>query len=25
VPLGYQPGYIDPRGRVFELSFRKRF
>ncbi len=25
VPLGYQPGLIDPRGRVFELSFRKRF
>jgi hypothetical protein len=25
LPLGYQPGYIDPRGRVFELSFRKRF
>jgi iron complex outermembrane recepter protein len=25
VPLGYQRGYIDPRGRVFELSFRKRF
>ncbi|WP_430445262.1 TonB-dependent receptor [Sphingorhabdus contaminans] len=25
VPLGYQPAYLDPRGRVFELSFRKRF
>lgn len=25
VPLSYQPGYLDPRGRVFELSFRKRF
>jgi uroporphyrin-III C-methyltransferase len=25
VPLGYQQGYIDPRGRVFEISFRKRF
>ncbi len=25
VPLGYQPGLLDPRGRVFELSFRKRF
>ncbi|OYY68390.1 MAG: hypothetical protein B7Y44_09485 [Sphingomonadales bacterium 28-55-16] len=25
VPLGYQQGYIDPRGRVFELSIRKRF
>ena len=25
VPLGYQQGYIDPRGRVFELSVRKRF
>jgi iron complex outermembrane recepter protein len=25
VPLSYQPGYLDPRGRFFELSFRKRF
>ena len=25
VPLSYQPGFVDPRGRVFELSFRKRF
>lgn len=25
VPLSYQPAYLDPRGRVFELSFRKRF
>lgn len=25
VPQGYQQGYIDPRGRVFELSVRKRF
>jgi hypothetical protein len=25
VPLGYQQGYIDPRGRVFEVSVRKRF
>ena len=25
VPLGYQPGLLDPRGRVFELSLRKRF
>jgi hypothetical protein len=25
VPLGYQPGYLDPRGRFIELSFRKRF
>ena len=25
VPLSYQPGYLDPRGRVFEFSFRKRF
>ncbi len=25
VPISYQPGYLDPRGRVFELSFRKRF
>ncbi len=25
VPLSYQPGFIDPRGRLFELSFRKRF
>ena len=25
VPLSYQPGYLDPKGRFFELSFRKRF
>lgn len=25
VPLGYQPGYLDARGRVIELNFRKRF
>jgi hypothetical protein len=25
VPLGYQPGYLDARGRFIELSFRKRF
>ncbi len=25
VPLSYQSGYIDPRGRVMELSLRKRF
>ena len=25
VPLGYQPGLLDPRGRVFEISLRKRF
>lgn len=25
VPLGYQTAYLDPRGRVFEFSFRKRF
>ncbi|WP_299323889.1 hypothetical protein [Parasphingopyxis sp.] len=25
VPLAYQPGFIDPRGRYIELSFRKRF
>ena len=25
VPLSYQPGYLDPRGRFIELSFRKRF
>lgn len=25
VPLGYQPGLLDPRGRVFEVSLRKRF
>jgi iron complex outermembrane recepter protein len=25
VPFSFQPGFIDPRGRVFELSFRKRF
>jgi iron complex outermembrane recepter protein len=25
VPLSYQRGLLDPQGRVFELSFRKRF
>lgn len=25
VPLGYQPGYLDPAGQVFELEFRKQF
>jgi iron complex outermembrane recepter protein len=25
VPLSYQPGYLDARGRYVELSFRKRF
>lgn len=25
VPLGYQRGLLDPRGRFFELSFRKAF
>lgn len=25
VPLSYQPGLLDPRGRFFEISFRKRF
>ena len=25
VPLSFQPGYIDPRGRVIEIDFRKRF
>ncbi len=25
VPISYQPGYLDPRGRLFEVSFRKRF
>jgi len=25
VPLGYQQGYLDPRGRFIEVSFRKRF
>lgn len=25
VPLTYQPGYLDPRGRYVELSFRKMF
>lgn len=25
VPLGYQAGYIDARGRVIEIDFRKRF
>ena len=25
VPFSYQPGYLDPKGRLFELSFRRRF
>lgn len=25
VPLGYQPGYLDARGRVIQIDFRKRF
>ena len=25
VPLRYQPGFVDPRGRFFEVSFRKTF
>jgi len=25
VPLRYQPGFIEPRGRFVSLSFRKRF
>lgn len=25
VPLRYQPGYLDPRGRAIELEFRKQF
>jgi hypothetical protein len=25
VPLSYQAGLLDPQGRVFEISFRKRF
>lgn len=25
VPLAYQPGFVEPRGRYIELSFRKRF
>ncbi len=25
VPISYQPGYLDPVGRFYELSFRKRF
>ncbi len=25
VPLSFQPGFLDPRGRFIELSFRKRF
>ena len=25
VPLSYQPGLLDPQGRVFEVSLRKRF
>ncbi len=24
-PLAYQPGFLDPRGRYVEVSFRKRF
>ncbi|MEE9434801.1 MAG: hypothetical protein V3V15_11240 [Sphingorhabdus sp.] len=24
-PLSYQPSFLDPRGRFFEVSFRKRF
>jgi hypothetical protein len=24
-PLSYQRGFLDPKGRTFELSFRKRF
>ena len=24
-PLRYQPGYVDPLGRTFEISFRKLF
>ena len=25
VPLRYQPGYVDPLGRTFEISFRRQF
>jgi len=25
IPLRYQPGFIDPYGRSFEVSFRKQF
>lgn len=25
VPIAYQPGYVDPQGRVISLSFRKLF
>ena len=25
VPISYQPGYLDPRGRVAGVTFRKRF
>lgn len=25
VPIGYQPGYLDPRGRFVQIDFRKRF
>ena len=25
IPLRYQPGYVDPLGRTFEVSFRKLF
>ena len=25
VPLSYQPAYMDPRGRVIGLDFRKTF
>lgn len=25
VPLRFQPGFIDPQGRVISVSFRKRF
>ena len=25
VPVAYQPGFLDPLGRTFEIDFRKRF
>jgi hypothetical protein len=25
VPISYQPDYLDPKGRVFEIEFRKMF
>jgi hypothetical protein len=25
VPLSFQPGFQDPRGRIFQVEFRKQF